>query len=158
MVYVATYPLLYFRTAVTYRFLYPLLTLGASGYYLYYMSNGWSRTFVLIVLAVLIVVMAWVIAEVLGRDICPRCGYFCAFHSSGSKLTDKEVEKSTETIKSKVGEKTEKKGNVEITTEYYQTGTRDVTTTTEHFEHSNVCVRCGKPWTYHTVKRTREAY
>lgn len=158
MVYAGLYPLLYFRIfAVFYRFLYPLASFGACGYYLYYMSNGWSRIVVLIVLAVLMVAMTLAIVKFLSMDICPHCGYFCAFHSKKKTLLDSDTSVNTKSITSKVGEKTETRGNVKVTTEYYQTSDYDEETTTEYYEDTCYCARCGKQFKYSYSKTSKRS-
>ncbi|MCR4847667.1 MAG: hypothetical protein K5920_02300 [Bacteroidales bacterium] len=150
MVYVGMYPMLYFRPlAFLYRFLYPLASLGGCGYYLYYMTNGWGRTVVLIVLAVLMVAMTFTIVKLVTKDICPHCGYFTAFHARKTELVDTSTSTRTDRYKTKVGESTRIRGNVGVTTEYYTSDTRDVRTTTDFFVDTCICAKCGKKFKYH---------
>ena len=146
MVYVGMYPMLYFRPlAFLYRFLYPLASLGGCAYYLYYLTNGWSRTVVLIVLAVLTVAMTFAIVKLVTKDICPHCGYFTAFHPRTTELVDSSTSTRADRYKTKVGENTV--GGV--TTEYYTSDTRDVSTTTNFFVDTCICAKCGKKFKYH---------
>lgn len=156
MAYVGLYPLLYFRpSAFLYRFLFPLVSLGGCAYYLYYMTNGWSRTVVLIVLAVLMIAMTFAIVKLIAKDICPHCGYFTAYHSRKTELVDSSTSTSSEQYTTKVGESTETRGNAVVTTEHYTSGTRDVQTKTDFYEDTCACARCGKPFKHYYSKTSK---
>lgn len=149
MAYVICYPLLYFdKTSGMFSYLFPILALLASAFYLFMCTNLLHPTFWRVVgfvlLAAACVTETLFIRDRKERDICPFCGYY-AKHSRGSRHDlSTSTSHGTETKDEFVRRTETQSGNTKYITDHYNRVTYDTETTTTIYEIDRTCMRCGK--------------
>lgn len=156
MVYVVCYPLLYIdRTTSLFAILLWVLTLLASGYYLYLYTNIPKHDSIWvyrIIQGVLLLGVCGGIAGILWRrrneEICSNCGRYADFKTVSEDVLGQSVSYGTETDSSKKGDylysKTETVGDKEIKTDYYKAVVYKTEKTHTHTLYTNACAKCGK--------------
>ena len=167
MVYVVCYPLLYMdRTTSLFAILLWVLTLLASGYYLYLYTNIPKHDSIWvyrIIQCVLLLGVCGGIAGVLWKrrseEICSNCGRYADFKTVSEDVLGQSVSYGTETDSSKKGDylysKTEKVGDKEIKTDYYKAVEYRTEDTHTHTLYTYACAKCGKTNSYHKTYTRR---
>lgn len=151
MAYILCYPLLYFRTALAFKWIYWSVSLVASGLYLFFYLNilhtsGSVLLRVLLLIAMLfgVFLISALIYRGLDKDICPYCGYF-ARHSRGPRrVTGTSVSHGSGTERVYDGQTSEVRGNTKYITNHYHDEHYQTETTTTHYETDRKCMRCGR--------------
>jgi len=160
MVYVVCYPLLYMdRTTSLFGILLLGLTLLASGYYLYYYTNIPKHDSILvyrIIQCVLLLAVCGGIAGILWRkrneEICSNCGRYADFATVSEDYLGQSVSYGTEVDHSQKGKylytRTERVGDKEIITDYYEAVEYKTEDTHTHTLYTYACAKCGKTNSY----------
>ena len=152
MAYIICYPLLYFRTALSFKWIYWSVSLIASGFYLFLYLNIMSKSGGSMALRILLLVamlfgvflISALIYRGLDKDICPYCGFF-ARHSKGPRrVTGTSVSHGSGTERVYDGQTSEIRGNTKYITNHYHDEHYQTETTTTHYETDRKCMRCGR--------------
>ena len=149
MAYILCYPLLYFdKTSGMFCYLFPILALLASAFYLFMCTNLLHPTFWrvvgFVVLAAACVVETFYVRDRKERDICPFCGYYARHSKGGSHDISTSTSHGTETKDEFVRRTETQSGNTKYITDHYNRVTYDTETTTRLYEVDRTCMRCGK--------------
>lgn len=149
MAYILCYPMLYFdKTSGKFCYLFPVLALLASAFYLFMCTNLLYPTFwrvvVFVILAAACVVETFYLRDRIERDICPFCGYYARHGKGDSHDISTSTSHGTETKDEFVKRTETQSGNTKYITDHYNRVTYDTETTTRIYEVDRTCLRCGK--------------